>query len=83
MGHIQTSFWQVIAQFHSKFLRKGFAQKLHFFSTFFEKSDENRGNKHFFGKIMANNGRYTGDLFCTKIAIFFYFLSKKCSKPRK
>ena len=45
-------------------------KKLHFFWTFFPKSDENRRNSHFFSKNMGKYGRYRGKYFCTKIDIF-------------
>jgi len=51
--------WDIYGTLHGF----GNAQKLHFFSRFFRKMAENRGNKHFLGNFMANNGRYTAGTF--------------------
>ena len=53
--------------FHGRYARSAefwpqmwVAQKLQFFWTFFDKIDENRGNKHFLGQIPGNNGTIGG-----------------------
>ena len=89
-GTLHGTSTKVIGQKYLKRIKNIYAQKFTFFSTFFRKIAENRGNSAFFPKICSKNGTYTHlrpahrcNLMCRKlqkIAVFLNFFLEKCWK---
>jgi len=88
MGHMQvapklgsyTSSCEVNLVLHKN------CKKLNFFSTFWGKSAQNLGNKHFFGNFGRKNRTYTGAVLkidVHKNCTFFWTFSEKSEQNRR